>query len=250
MNENMTKAQRRDATREKARTLREQGRRRAQRRRAAVVGGAAAVVLALVVGIGVAVQAARSDVDDDAAQPTSVTEAGGVLIGPADAPVAVRLYLDYQCPACKAFEEANAQYRQSLVDQGTASLEYVPVSILGRFSTTRYATRAANAAFCAIDADSETFHTVNAALFAAQPPGNTEGLTDGELANLVIGAGAPASVRSCIADGRFEDHVATVTDAASQAGLQGTPTITVNGQPVQTPTPDALKAAVAEVLTP
>lgn len=245
MNENMPKKQQRDAARDKARAMREQDQRRATRRRAALIAGGVGVVLAMVVAVGVAVQSGRSGVDESAAKPASVTDVGGVQVGQAGAPVAIRVYLDYQCPACKAFEESNADYLTSLVAAGTASLEYVPVSILDRFSSTRYATRAANAAFCAADADAAKFEAVNEALFAAQPAENTPGLSDSALGDIVVGAGAPESARECVLRGRFEGHVATVTDAASKAGLQGTPYVTVDGKALAEPTRAALEAAVA-----
>lgn len=238
------KAQRREAAREKARVMREHEQRRRRHRRGTVVAVAAVAVLVLVVGIGVAVQSARSGVSTAAAGPSSVTDAGGVLVGNDGAAVAVRIYVDYQCPACRAFEQESADYLQQLVDDGTASVEHVPVAILDRFSSTRYATRAAGAAYCAIDADPSSFTAVNEALFAAQPPEGTAGLSDDELGDVVTGAGAPEAVRGCITGGRFEGHVATVTEEASKAGLQGTPTVTVDGRQLTTASLQTLQAAV------
>ena len=47
-----------------------------------------------------------------------------------------------------------------------------------------------------------------------------------------------------MADGRYARWTAAVTDAASRAGVTGTPTVKVNGIPVDN-TPEALRAAVA-----
>lgn len=238
-----TKAERTADAREKARRMREEAARRERRRRAAIISGVVVVVLALVVGIGVLIQQGRGGVDASAAGPTAVTEVGGLVVGAAAAPVQVRTYLDYQCPACRQFEEENAQYLAGLAEAGTITLEYVPVAILDRFSTTQYSTRSANAAFCAVEADQTRFAEVNAALFAAQPPEDTAGLTDAELTDILVGAGVPESVGSCVEDGTFSDFVATVTDRASQDGLQGTPTVMVDGEIVES-SRAALQAAI------
>ena len=44
---------------------------------------------------------------------------GSVAVGRADAPVTVVAYEDFQCPACKSFEDANAAQLARWVDDGT-----------------------------------------------------------------------------------------------------------------------------------
>jgi protein-disulfide isomerase len=48
----------------------------------------------------------------------------------------------------------------------------------------------------------------------------------------------------CVNSGKYKPWVASVTDAASKAGVTGTPTVAVNNQVIANPTPDAIVAAV------
>jgi hypothetical protein len=43
---------------------------------------------------------------------------------------------------------------------------------------------------------------------------------------------------------RFEDWTKEVTDAASRAGISGTPTVLVDGEPVRDWSPEGLTAAI------
>lgn len=241
-----TKAARREAAREKARAMREAAERRQRRRRNALVAAVVVAVLAVVVGVGVVIQSARSDVTSAAASsaPANVTD-GGIVTGPADAPHTVSIYLDYQCPACKAFETQNAAWLEGLRDAGKIRIEYKPIAILDRFSSTQYSTRAANAAACVADSSPKAYTAFNDDMFARQPPENSAGLPDDRLVAIARGAGASADVEQCISDGTFTDWVASTTDAASRAGVQGTPTVLVDGQVVDNPTRQALEAALS-----
>jgi len=82
-------------------------------------------------------------------------------------------------------------------------------------------------------------------LYANQPEENTPGLTDDRLIALGRQAGGGAGFASCVQSGRYAPWTAEVTDQASKDGLQGTPTVKVDGKEIQDPTPDALRAAVA-----
>jgi protein-disulfide isomerase len=148
-------------------------------------------------------------------------------------------YVDYRCPFCNEFETANAQTIQSLVEAGVASLEVHPISILDRVSNgTKYSTRAASAMACVAQYDPDQFLTVQTALFANQPPENTAGLNNSEIADIVSGAGVTDErVASCIKDERFTDWVTAATNRAladpdlkDANGNFGTPRVVVNGQ--------------------
>lgn len=240
------KKERRDDAREKARVMREQAERDARRRRAVVVTIAAVVVVGLVVGGGVLVQSLRSQAARDAAAPTGTSEHGGLLVGDADAPVVVTQYVDFMCPACKQFEDENATVLDDLREQGEIAVEYVPVAILDRFSQgTRYSTRSAGAAYCAVEDDPQVLPALTAALFAAQPAEGSTGLDDDELVRIAADAGAGEATRQCITDGTYTGYAAAVTDRASQDGLQVTPTIRVDGVDLQDRSTAGLQAAIA-----
>ena len=73
----------------------------------------------------------------------------------------------------------------------------------------------------------------HAALYENQPTEGSDGLSDGDIADIARAAGVPGDVVDAFGDGTFEPWVASVTNAAFDAGLQGTPTITIDGQPFQ-----------------
>merc|ERR1712034_26131 len=100
------------------------------------------------------------------------------------------MYVDYLCPVCGAFEEANAELIETLVTTGQASIEIHPVSILDRASSgTRYSSRAANAVACVAENEPDSFWDAHATLFANQPDEGTSGLSNSEIIGLFEGAG-------------------------------------------------------------
>ena len=246
----MSKAERRtaDTRRKRAAELRAQHARQDRRRRRTLVAAVVSVVLALAVGIGVAVQAGRdSGGGGSTATPGGTTSGGaGFAIGASDAPVTVEVYEDFQCPACQAFEEASGPTLTELVDAGTVRLVYRPIAFLDRASTDRYSTRSLNAAACVADAaGTDAFVRFHEALFAEQPAEGGAGLPDSRLVELAEGAGADRqAVSGCLENLEFESWARDVTDAASKAGVNGTPTVLVNGEPLAVPTPESLRAAV------
>jgi protein-disulfide isomerase len=173
--------------------------------------------------------------------PPGATETG-VPIGQANAPATVDIYLDFQCPVCRAYEQATGDTIDQLVASGAARVVYHPVAYLDRFSSTRYSSRSSAASGCAAAAG--VFVPFAKLLYANQPPENGDGLTDQKLVELGAQAGAKGDFAACVADGRYARWSAAVTDAASRAGVTGTPTVLVNGVHVDN-TPEALRAAVA-----
>jgi protein-disulfide isomerase len=93
----------------------------------------------------------------------------------------------------------------------------------------------------------EAFAEFHAALFAEQPAEGGPGLSDERLIELAAAAGAAgAEVEDGIRDRLFEDWTRRVTDAASQAGVTGTPTVLIDGAPLDLAeaTPENLAARV------
>jgi protein-disulfide isomerase len=218
--------------------------RAAQRRRtAAIVAAAVVVVLLVAAGVGVAVYNAQSKTPAQVAVPKGATTAG-IVVGSPDAKVTVDVYLDFLCPVCKQFEDATGPALDRYVKAGTVKVDYHPVAFLDRLSAgTRYSTRSAAAAGCAADAG--VFPQYLRALYAQQPPEGSAGLTDDELIALGRQAGATSpSFVSCVKGKRYLDWVAGVTDRASKAGVNATPTVLVDGRPVPEPTTAAVTAAI------
>jgi protein-disulfide isomerase len=207
-----------------------------QRRVVQVLGGV--VILGLVAAIVVAVINATGGGDDDVAGPTgevvaprNITDSGAVVVGAADAPATVEIYYDYMCPACGAFEAVNGDELDRLMGEGVARLELRPISFLDEQSEgTRYSTRAANAFATVVDGAPDLTWAFHRALYAEQPQEGTEGLSDDDLAVIATEAGVPDDVVERFTEGTFEQWVAAVTVEAFDSGVQGTPTIKINGE--------------------
>lgn len=226
--------------------LKEQRRREAERaRRAKVAGvvGAAVAVIVVVVLIGVVVQTQRSEVSG-VVRPTNVTAEGGIAFGPASGVPVLTVYEDYQCPACKKFEEAMGTTIDRLVAEGKVRVVYTPVAIIGAESEA-----AGSAAMCAADLGPDRFKAFSKTLFAHQPPENSGQLTARRLTELGKQAGiSDSGWERCVKDGKYLPWMKDITEKASRAGLRGTPWVLLNGKelPEQGYSPEGLPVVVEQ----
>lgn len=216
-----------------------------KQRRTLIQVGVAVVLVALIAVIGFNIASKDSDegTATPAATPSSVTEDGAIRIGDPDAAVVVTAVEDFQCPACKQFESISGDTLSELIADNTIAVDYKPIAILDRMSSTNYSTRAANASMCVADADISKWPAWHKAMFEQQPAEGGAGLTDEELISIAQTAGVDVS--SCITDGTYTDYVTSQTQKVVDGGVTGTPTVTVNGTAVSNPTPDGLRAAIA-----
>lgn len=216
-----------------AAALKEQ-QRRERVRQLSIVGGIVAL-LAAVVGVGFWVQSGR----DTSGKATDVVPAGladngyGVIVGAADAPKTITIYEDLQCPVCNDLENEVGAELQQAVDDGKVNVEYRMVSFLDQASTTDYSSRALNALMVVLDTtDVDTFEAYRELLFQNQPAEGGAGLPDDELIRLAVQAGAQeADIAQPIADKKYEQWIINATDQMSKDGVNGTPTVFVDGEP-------------------
>lgn len=154
-------------------------------------------------------------------------------------PKTVDVWEDPQCPACKSFEEASGEYIDSLVREKKATVRFHVLSFLGDESV-----RAANASFCA--ADEGRYLDFHKALYRVQSPLENSGFWSNET---LIAIGKKVGISSekftkCVNDGEKVDVVKANYDSMSKYGVQGTPTVFIDGIKVSDPTPDGLRAAI------
>lgn len=157
--------------------------------------------------------------------------ASGITLGKANAPVSIDLYVDFQCPFCQKFEAGSAATLDQMIASGQARVTYHPLSFFDRFSTTRYSSRAAAAAGCAIDA--QVYPRFQALLFQEQPPEGGNGLTDQRIIDIGRQAGASDQFGACVRAGRYARWISTVTEQATRAGINSTPMLQVNGETIE-----------------
>jgi protein-disulfide isomerase len=211
-----------------------------------IIGGA--VVGLLVVGIiGVAWFASNSEregtelvvaePDPSAPLPAGVLGpddpfAFGVVYGTAtDTAPAVEIWEDMQCPACGDLEKAAGANLAEAAEAGDIRLIWRPVTFLDR--ATDASTRAIAAWGCAIDAGKlREYHD---RIYEDQPQAG-EGWTDAQLLQYGTDVGivdeAYTAFEDCVRDRRYVAWGANSTAEAIAAGVQGTPTVLVDGSPV------------------
>jgi protein-disulfide isomerase len=232
----------------KAAAMRAQTAKAEARRRQLIVGSAVLAVLVLVLGVFVLVQNTRRESETaDAASPANLGPSNSIVVGQASAPVTVTAYEDFLCPACLAFEQADAAQLDTWVKAGTVKVEYRPVAFLDRNSTTDYSTRAMNAAGAVVNSAPSAFPAFHKALFAEQPEEGGPGLTDQKLIDLAVAAGAPkAAITTAVKDLTYKGWTSRATTQASKDGLSGTPRVLVNGkeQKPEDLAPDKFRATV------
>ncbi len=228
----------------------EAARREARRRRVVMLVGGL-VVLALVVAIVVAVVRASQDDSNGGSGkvvvPANSTD-GSIPVGDQQAPVTVAVYFDYMCPACGQFEGINGEEIDRMVEEGEIALELRPISFLDEASSgTEYSTRAANALATVADGSPEDVLAFHDAMYAAQPQEGSSGLTDEEIADIATEAGVPDEVAAGFDAGTYEGWVAEVTQDAFDSGVEGTPTVLIDGEEFKGNlyAPGALTQAVA-----
>lgn len=140
------------------------------------------------------------------------------------------------------------------VAKGDVQVQYRVISFLDRSSNgTRYSTRSANAFGVVLDTSgakvAKKFHDL---LYENQPHEGSSGLSDQELIDFAVKAGANEDdVSGAIKSIKFEQWVKNATDASSKNGVRGTPTVFVNGKPLKSSVgslPDAVKSSIDKAL--
>ncbi|AEF42502.1 DsbA family protein [Hoyosella subflava] len=209
---------------------------------------AALTALVVVIGIVIVVVVINQRSGEDTPPVTdNVSTEGGIAFGPDDAAVTLSVYEDFQCPACQQFETLSGETLRDLADSGEARVVYHPIAILDRVSTTRYSTRAASVAMCVAEYAEDSWLDWQAAMYQQQPSEGGAGLTNEQMLELAANAGAESDeLTECVNDVRYGDFVASTTRQSSEAGVAGTPTVLLNGEPVENIMPDGLRTAVQE----
>jgi len=167
----------------------------------------------------------------------------------------IEAYVDFSCPACKAWEEAVGPTLLQLVAAGQATIEYHPVAILDHAYGARYSTRSNNVGYCVAEYEPESFLPVMTQLFALQPSEGTNGHSNDDLVRIVESAGVENDdVKECIRTEYFAPSVKSLTEyQTSLPNLRtatgfSTPTWVVNGERFEG-TPQELLTRIESVIT-
>ncbi len=203
-----------------------------------LLAGIGVLVLAAVIG-GFLWNANKSypPVDDKV-----LAENASFIVGERTAPVTVDVFEDFACPHCRDFEERSGNSLAAATQAGQLRVRYHLLTFLdSRSPSGDYSSRGAGAILCvARHGDVRVFQRLHSDLFAKAPGQDAQSdLTNEQMAELAVAAGANEDTRRCIADG------AAVADAQEMAktsekqlansndGQVATPTVLVAGEQVE-----------------
>ncbi len=199
-------------------------------RKAVKLGVGVAAVLALVLAgaqlfwVNQSAPQASPSADDDYFKGLVTA---GTTIGPADAPVLVEEYMDFQCPACQiAAEQIVKPLIQEYVAQGKVRFAYRFFPFLGPEWVA-----AAKAAYSA--ATQNAFWPYQQVLFAQRGTGNRGAYSDANLLKYAEQIGLDVQqFQACYESEDAAVYAEGSFQRARQLGIPGTPTFFVNGRAV------------------
>lgn len=224
---NQRKAQERAA---RNAALKEAERRQAKR---GMIIRVVAIAASLVLIAGVIFLISQNQGDDGSGlDPEAGASDYGFTVGDKDAPHTLVIYEDFLCPVCGALEHETEADLKQLADDGKVFIDYRPFVLLDNFGS--YSADATNA-FAVVQKESGDdvafeFHKL---LFENQPPEDSESFPGAdELIDLAVEAGADeADVRPGIEDNAESAWVDGATsEATDDVGVEGTPTIYLDGE--------------------
>lgn len=249
----------------RAEQMRKERERHDRRQRNFITVAFVVVVIALIGGVGIwysqnqpeSTDESYADAPTKMVEPDNVTDDYGIEFRAEDAgnetakdAPRVVVYEDFQCPVCQGFEQVSGDYLTELATEGDIVLEYRTIAFLDQASSTEYSSRSANAAMCVLeDTDVDHFHKMHDQLYANQPEEGGDGLPDSKLIEFADEAGAEGA-ESCIKKRTYDPWFKKATEESSENGVEGTPSVRVNGKDVEgkdggaIATPDELEKAI------
>lgn len=140
-------------------------------------------------------------------------------------PVRVTIFQDYNCVHCAEFETKYGEEIQKLVEDGTITLEIRNLTFLDRSSRTAYSARNAAAAYSvANQVSTSNFLNYQREIFSHQGTGD---MNNQQIADIASKYGA--SIGSDMNEDKWRPLVDVVNAESASNGIQGTPTVFVDG---------------------
>lgn len=178
-------------------------------------------------------------------------QADGKALGPADADVVVKEYADFQCPFCKLFNQSvQPQIIEDYVKTGKVRYEYHHFIIIDSNVGGSESRRSAEASECA--AEQNRFWDFHEIVFTNQGDEGSGALSDSRLKAFAGSIGLDTDAFNTCFDSKRFSTVVNLDDATARSvGLNGTPSVLVNGKLVANPmdysaVKTAIDAALAE----
>lgn len=210
---------------------------RASRLRRIIIAGSAVLALVLVaVMVVVLVQQSNSPSATPTAEmaypPNATAARDGIVINDNAGKPEVGLYFDYQCSHCVGFEQSFGGALGLLGQTGEIRLVHHPRVFLDQGNQAGLSHKAALAAACSDVVGA--YPNYHAAIFEAAPQGpyTDQLFLETIPAKLGVSGTDLTAFRACYSNQNLTQFVQAVDDAAGKAGINSTPTLTVNGKAV------------------
>lgn len=204
-----------------------------------VVTGALLITFALVlpsVKLAQAQSATQTAVNGDPVRITPRTfnaKVDGRHLGDPNAPVKVVAYEDFRCSACLSYTQTvEPNLLKDYIETGKVYYTFANFLVIDSNDGTDASQRAANAALCA--AEQNKFWPYHDTLYANQITESADLYTDPRLTKMAQNVGLDMNAfNSCYSAKKYAKDVEADMNAALALKLTHTPTIVVNGTPVQ-----------------
>lgn len=224
-----------------------------------IVVGAVVVIVAIVVVVGGVIWMDQSGKSDGGGSGGGTAVPAGTAMGEGyrafpnvtvqpGAPT-VDIFEDFQCPACGQFEQVLGGTVEGLAQDGKIELRYHVKTFLDDSLRNDSSMRAGNGAFCAAGAGK--FLPFHNAVYANQPAQEGTGWTEDQLRSFAEQSGITGDAldtwTTCQDDMAYQAYLESVEESSSKGGVNGTPTVQINGEVVelaQIGTPELLTQAV------
>jgi len=168
----------------------------------------------------------------------------GEALGQADAPVVMALYSDFQCPVCGRFiREQLGSLKTEFIDPGILRIEAHDIAFLGAGDPDE-SLELATGARCAAGQDRYwTFHDY---VFWNQQRESRGDYSAEFIRSIAAASGLDLTAwDACVAGGDARDAIRAATRTAMAAGINATPTISLNGGRPVPGLPDAAALAAS-----
>ena len=214
---------------------RQQMQRQQQSQRLMMIGGI--IVVAALVVFAAVYPNIKSVGEIITVTPAALPDANGLSLGKADAPATIDVFEDFQCPACKSFTESiEPLVIQNLVSAGTARYVFhnYPFIDGNGVGSSGESDQAANAAMCANEQGK--FWDMHATLYANWNGENQGNFSDRRLQAMAQSLGLDMNkFNDCFNANKFKADIQADFDKGQKMGVNGTPTVFVNGTQVGQP---------------
>lgn len=175
------------------------------------------------------------------------------VMGSPESALTVTYYGNWKCPYCAKFSTGFfGELVSEYVHPGKIAIEYRNLTYVGGEPFLGPdAPAAARAGLAVWDYEPESYWPFHEYVFANQPPERKAWATGDRLVSFADAAGVsnPSVIRTAIRNGTYENALRETSTAARKAGVNGTPTLVIDGQAVSGLDRELVRSRIEEAIS-